>query len=544
MKKIKQYLIVLILIFLMISSAWAGSVDTDNPTIDVTMRGTISDGDGQWWNVGFEYGLNDSMMEDTGLLTDPLGLHQQSASYGATIHALAVDDEYVYAGGVTTRTIRQYWKSNMTMKAESASYGATIYALAVDDEYVYAGGATTRTVRQYWKSNMTYKAQSANYGGTINALAVDDEYVYAGGVTTRTIRQYQKSDLGYVQQSASYGGDIRALAFDDEYVYAGGATTRTVWKCFRHYLAIHTHDTFSSVVPITPLDILFYRSYMTRERVHSPENFIPVSNQWVSVENALVANGLYASGSSYHNTQYALFTDFNIPPVNATGITVVFYGKSDGDPWGEMRVRLSWDGGGTYTSTKTFQLSETTDTYKYVGGSTDVWGATWDNFDNFSVHFRWSDGSWPGNKFYADAVSVIITSTFYGNMTQYPLGTGECPPCNSTNLTMHQNIVNATGWHNSTYDNATGWTVWANYTGNATECPSTVLMLFNNSVNTTGNITTSYDSVSGWKVWVNLSGMGSIIERVTGTSGIIYAVMTLFFIGAFYIFMKKRKKRD
>jgi hypothetical protein len=63
--------------------------------------------------------------------------------------------------------VYQYWKSNMTKKAETASYGGTIYVLNQNNTYLYAAGGGTTKVYQYWKSTMTKKAETASYGGTI-----------------------------------------------------------------------------------------------------------------------------------------------------------------------------------------------------------------------------------------------------------------------------------------------------------------------------------------------------------------------------------------
>ena len=108
-----------------------------------------------------------------------------------------------------------------------ANYGGAIYAIAADDEFIYVGGETTRTVRKLRKSDLSQVAESATYGGTIRAIAADDEFVYVGGETTRTVRKLRKSDLSQVAESADYGGGIYAIAPDDEFVYVGGGTPRT-----------------------------------------------------------------------------------------------------------------------------------------------------------------------------------------------------------------------------------------------------------------------------------------------------------------------------
>ena len=74
---------------------------------------------------------------------------------------------------------------------ESLDYGGTIRALAIDDDYVYAGGFDIQRVRKYRKSDMSYVAESLDYGGTIYALAIDDDYVYAGGDTIYIVVKYK-----------------------------------------------------------------------------------------------------------------------------------------------------------------------------------------------------------------------------------------------------------------------------------------------------------------------------------------------------------------
>ena len=105
-----------------------------------------------------------------------------------------------------------------------ANYGGIIEAIAIDDEFVYVGGLTTQTVRKLRKSDLSQVAESANYGGIIEAIATDDEFVYIGGATTQTVRKLRKSDLSQVAESANYGGSIRAIATDHEFVYVGGGT--------------------------------------------------------------------------------------------------------------------------------------------------------------------------------------------------------------------------------------------------------------------------------------------------------------------------------
>jgi hypothetical protein len=166
----------------------------------------------------------------------------ESADYGGTIYALEQDSTYVYAGGATTKKVYQYWKSNLTKKAESADYGGIIYGLVQDNTYIYVGGATTKKVYQYWKSNLTKKAETADYGGIIYGLAQDSTYVYAGGDTTQKVYQYWTSNLTKKAESADYGGITYALV--DELIY------------------YNTGQTFSSnIESLTPGTLYHYQAY-------------------------------------------------------------------------------------------------------------------------------------------------------------------------------------------------------------------------------------------------------------------------------------------
>jgi hypothetical protein len=217
---------------------------------NATLRGYLNNNGGENCSVGFEYGTTTGYginIEDETYIYAGGGttwkVYQywksnmtkkaETASYGGGIRSITQDSTYVYAGGETTFKVYQYWKSNMTKKAETASYGGIIFVIAQDDTYVYAGGTTTIKVYQYWKSNMTKKAETASYGGGIYGIATDNNYVYAGGSTTNKVYQYWKSNMTKKAETASHGGSISAIAEDTNYIYAGGGTIYTIsqyWK--------------------------------------------------------------------------------------------------------------------------------------------------------------------------------------------------------------------------------------------------------------------------------------------------------------------------
>ena len=205
-----------------------------------------------------------------------------SDSYGGTIYGIWVEGDYVWAGGHTTQTIRQYeigesglvWESANyngvirdiwidtslnrayaggsdaevvrgydlaqedpaeTLDWESADHEATIWALYMDGDYIFAGGGTPGIIKQYDTTEDTPAEtlvwESEAYGGIINSIFVDGDYVFAGGGTTATVRQYDYTDTennDYIWESSDYGGTIYSIWVDGDYAYAGGSTTNAV----------------------------------------------------------------------------------------------------------------------------------------------------------------------------------------------------------------------------------------------------------------------------------------------------------------------------
>lgn len=88
----------------------------------------------------------------------------------------------------------------------------------------------------------------------------------------------------------------------------------------------------------------------------------------------------------------------------------------------------------------------------------------------------------------------------------------ECPPCIPV-LHKYQNIINATGWNNSSIVGEDVY-VWTNYTGNTTP-----ITQYENIVDATG--THAYIlTLTGYKDWANYTGIGS------GCSGVVWVNYT------------------
>jgi len=185
------------------------------------------------WGYSMSSGSSWTMDDTADLLFQIVG---ENRNYGGTIRALVDDATYVYAAGDTVNKVNQYWKTNLTLKAQSVAYSGTIYAMCQDHDYIYIAGANATTaantrIWQFWKSNMTRKAVYATtYGYVMYALACDDNYLYAGGGTgtTQYPMRFTKSSPSTAGTSFStnYGGIIYSIAaMDYSYIFVGGATT-------------------------------------------------------------------------------------------------------------------------------------------------------------------------------------------------------------------------------------------------------------------------------------------------------------------------------
>ncbi|MFW9880345.1 MAG: DUF2341 domain-containing protein, partial [Candidatus Thorarchaeota archaeon] len=109
----------------------------------------------------------------------------------------------------------------------------------------------------------------------------------------------------------------------------------------------------------------------------SPSAYGDDHNEWTNPYGGIANDGNRASEQTNYDDQDWYNFGFSIPAgVTIEGIQVSIEGSSS--QFGQYvgcNVRLSWNGGGSYTSPKNPQSwSSTNDYYRTVGGSSDTWG--------------------------------------------------------------------------------------------------------------------------------------------------------------------------
>jgi len=271
----------------------------------------------------------------------------QTASYDGIIYALRVSNDYIYVGGATTLTVRQYQKSDMAYVGQTASYGGIIYDITDDGTYIYAVGATTQRIRQYWRVNLTYRQQSEAYGGTIQCIDNNGDYISIGGATTLKVRQYWKSNMTRRQESGTYGGIIYDIKHDSNFMYVGGATDIRVRK-----LPINNIASVKKTI-----------SYGgdVRALIQDSDYVYAAGATTLTVRKYQKSDMLYLTQSaSYGATLYALAQDEDF--IYAGGLTT-------------QTVQQYWKTNMTTRATSavyggTIWALDTDDTYVYAGGAT------------------------------------------------------------------------------------------------------------------------------------------------------------------------------
>ena len=285
-------------------------------------------------------------------------------------------------------------------------------------------------------------------------------------------------------------------------------------------------------------------------------------NEFTNPKNALTQNNVYATsvvGTAGNNEEdYYVFygvpsmlAGYDVKSIDGITVSIDAYASSTGC---YSTVQLSWNGGVSFTGTKTTSNWGTSDTNTYlsVGGSSDTWSRTWVSSEftvgNFDVYI-YSYGNLATKTIYYDHVVITVYFTYYpkcptnfegmvkecgenGISLSWVKGTGsdytriqrrndKFP----TGISDGDNIYNSTGtgteddtdlecgdtyyyaaWGYSSSDKL--WSTSQSFAvvtwcGDCVECDLTVV---NNTAHTTGKYETAQDGDGCYTIWLNYTG--------------------------------------
>jgi len=249
-----------------------GTITTNTPffnyaaEIDSISTGSVLTGNATTSDVlnGFTFYSNDANTQLTGTFVAPqidgldeakMFLVAESNLFGRSINSSAINNGYVYIGGLFSSTINrgfsQYHESNLVLVANSPNYATngTVITLAINNGFIYAGGLnqqssfphTNSRVTKYFENNLAFSSQALIYGGGIRSITINNGFIYAGGDTlsgtNRGVAKYHESNLTRVGNTVNYGGVIRTITTNNGFIYVGGTTNQRVQKFYEDNLA-------------------------------------------------------------------------------------------------------------------------------------------------------------------------------------------------------------------------------------------------------------------------------------------------------------------
>lgn len=333
----------------------------------------------------------------------------------------------------------------------------------------------------------------------------------------------------------------------------------------------------------------------------SPDSEGLVYSDYGTPTNAYTQSDTYSIGTALQDEQDFYGFDFTFvgSVYSIDGIIVEAECINTKNPTASSDVKLTWNGGSSWSNAKSCSVtSSDIDYYQVLGSSTDLWGRTWsvDDFDDgdFAVFFNvtlygisidhvrvkiyYTATSLPTgfgsgehssyaynctclNLSYNSSLSTnwynvgwrccssilasdFLTTDYFNNTNgveyislwnpkvqaytelwfvsapptfDFTIYTGESiwinvignvtlcfPICEEYNITLYEDIVNASGEHEYIL-NDTGYHVWANY--------SSAIMLYEDIVNATGTHEYIYSEfMQYYKVWANYTGNESILS--------------------------------
>lgn len=156
-----------------------------------------------------------------------------------------------------------------------------------------------------------------------------------------------------------------------------------------------------------------------------PTSYGKIFNEWSNPEMAFSDDNKYAIGGSGEAEDYSSF-GFSIPAGSTiNGITVEVEGYKDSKTDPTLSIKLSWDGGKSWTAEKSNTSSDGLEV-KQFGGESDTWGRTWASSDfdngNFFVYCR------------VDGEKAVLQVDYIRVTVNYTTSGGNSPPSSPTGL--------------------------------------------------------------------------------------------------------------
>ena len=364
----------------------------------------------------------------------------------------------------------------------------------------------TGTTQYRWNSTTGKYWVWANWTGTTTPISVVDTKNNVTGSTTYTldgtgyhVASTHESILNQISNLVNATGTHQkrwtGTVWDDWANITGTTTPITLYQNPVNASGTHTYM-------LTGTGYNVYANYTGYNGLSFIENLINATGthqqSWSGTAWTIYNNYTGNASGACNSTNLTLYSSI----INASG-----FHNSSYDPVAGWSVWANYTGNTTALHLDE-NIVEAIGSHDYLLNNTGYW--VWANYTGWSSALFINTSNMTNVSGYFDYNYDTVSGwNVYANFSG-----------NLTPLNLLENIINATGSHDY-LQNSTGYWVWANYTGNASGvCNSTNLTLYENIVNASGFHNSSYDPATGWKVWANYSsgiGITNNIVNATGT---------------------------
>jgi len=200
-----------------------------------------------------------------------------SLSFTIIFNSIAIDESFIYAGGRDYQPLNFQWRFEKRSKdtgalvsgfgtegviqinpSSSTTYQDDCKSIAVDDNYIYAGGDDYSPGNYQWRIEKRSKdtgvlVSGFGTGGVIannptsledklQTLTIDDAYIYIGGYDALSSSNFRwriekrRKDTGVLEWeisndvSSGSNDSVLSLKTDGSYIYAGGYVSNNQWR--------------------------------------------------------------------------------------------------------------------------------------------------------------------------------------------------------------------------------------------------------------------------------------------------------------------------